>query len=174
MKKARASCPQDGNNLWTEVHPPVAMDLARFAGPAPPPGGAPRVWKTPWAQPNALPVAGERRKRSSRRTARASGAGGSGLRESKPAGGFGKGASAHRRCRSLHPAAPRTRDRRCPSQAGWGIAIHRATLCDPRTYVMDGACAAKADLALTRGSSTGAAPQGCPRRLRDARGQPRA
>jgi hypothetical protein len=43
MKEARARCPQLGNNLWTEVHPPGSKDPARFAGLGPtPPRGAPQ------------------------------------------------------------------------------------------------------------------------------------
>jgi len=48
------------------VHSSMAMILARLAGPGSRSSGRPPAWKAPWAQRIAVPVAGERERRSSK------------------------------------------------------------------------------------------------------------
>lgn len=108
MKKARARCPQLGNNLWTKVHPPGSKGLCsvRRAGPHTS-SGSPSAWKAPWAQQIVFPVAGGGRKRPFRLN---------GLRKQGGRPRWARQGRASTRKRwLLQPAHPRARDRRCLS-----------------------------------------------------------
>jgi hypothetical protein len=72
------------------------------------------AWKAPWALPIAFPIAGEGEKRSFKPNGRRKRAG-------RPRWARKRRASARRRW-TLQPAHPRARDRRCLSDADWGIS----------------------------------------------------
>jgi len=115
MKQARAPYPQDGNNLWIKVHPRRSKGLCpvRRAGSSASSRRLP-AQKAPWALRIVFPVAGEGERRSFKPN---------GLRERAARPGWArKGRASARRRWILQPANPRARDRRCPSDADWGIS----------------------------------------------------
>ena len=115
MKQARTPCPQIGNNLWTAFHPRRSNGSCpvRWAGPCAS-SRYPPAQKAPWALRNVFPVAGEGERRSYEPN-------GPRERDGRPRWARKGRASARRRW-ILHPAQPRARDRRCPSDADWGIS----------------------------------------------------
>jgi hypothetical protein len=115
MKQARASYPQDGNNLWITTHPRRSNGLCpvRRAGPLHPERRLP-AQKAPWTLRIVFPVAGEDERRSFKLN---------GLRKRDGRPGWArKGRESVRRRWILQPAYPRARDRGCPSDADWGIS----------------------------------------------------
>jgi hypothetical protein len=91
-----------------------ARVLVRFAGLGPDPPREFPAQKAPWAQRIAFPVAGEGGRRPFKLTGRRKRAG-------RPRWAR-KGRASTRRRWTLQPAHPRARDRRCPSNADWGIS----------------------------------------------------
>jgi hypothetical protein len=108
MKKARARCPQLGNNLWTEVHPPGSKGPCSVYR-----AGSPRILEEPQHRRHlgcsrlSSPSRGGAGSGPSGGTACASRTGGR--------GGLVKGRASTRKRWLLQPAHPRARDRRCLS-----------------------------------------------------------
>jgi hypothetical protein len=108
MKKARARCPQLGNNLWTKVHPPGSKGPCSVYR-----AGSPRILEEPQHRRHlgcsrlSSPSRGGAGSGPSGGTACASRTGGR--------GGLVKGRASTRKRWLLQPAHPRARDRRCLS-----------------------------------------------------------
>lgn len=115
MKQARAPFPQLGNNLWIAAHPRRSKGPCpvRRAGSCTSSGCSP-VRKAPWVLRIVFPVAGEGERRPFKPNGRRK-------RVGKPRWAR-RGCASTRRRWTLQPAHPRARDRRCSSNADWGIS----------------------------------------------------